>query len=468
MIWLLLGFLVILTVPLVILYMPWVSPKARHSFIMAVRNLWLHKLRSFLSVLGIIIGTGAVIMLMAFGEGSMQDALEDIRKQGATNIIVMSVKPPEGSASQSRSFIARYGLLYSDYERFIDTIPHLKDTLPMRSFGGEIRSLTGSTSLNGRIVATTPRYASVYRLADAIERGRFLDDDDEMPIPRNVVILGSEVASILFPAEDPVGKSIRVSGKDRAFRVVGVLKERTPNTSGPEIENYNADIYIPLASQRALMGETAFFRSTGSRGGERVQLSQIILTVNDADCKEDQDKLKERVRGTADQVRDHLLSYHDATRKDWEIKVPLDKLEQAERTRDRYRLLLALIAGISLLVGGIGIMNIMLATVTERTREIGIRRALGAKRRDVTFQFLVESIVQTTLGGLIGVGIGLGVVFVVPWVALEFFSARVPATVHIPSIFIAFCVAMAVGVLFGWYPSRRAAALDPIEALRHE
>jgi putative ABC transport system permease protein len=468
MVWLLLGFLVILCIPLVILYVPWVSPKARHSFIMAVRNLWLHKLRSFLSVLGIIIGTCAVITLMAFGEGSMQDALEDIRNQGATNIIIMSVKPPEDGTAQRRSFIARYGLLYADYDRFIDTMPHLKDTLPMRTFAGEFRAVTNGNVLNGRVVATTPRYASVFKLDDKLERGRFLDDDDDAPIPRNVVVLGSEVASILFPAEDPLGKSIRISGKERAFRVVGVLKERIPNTSGPEIETYNTDIYIPLASQRLLLGEVAFFRTSGSRGGERVQLSQIILTVDDSDCKEDQDKLKERVRGTADQVRDLLDINHDRARKDWDIKVPLDKLEQAERTRDRYRLLLAMIAGISLLVGGIGIMNIMLATVTERTREIGIRRALGAKRQDITFQFLVEAVVQTTLGGMVGVAIGLLTIVSVPWIAKFFFSTKLPATLHVPSTFIAFCVSMAVGVLFGWYPARRGAALDPIEALRHE
>jgi putative ABC transport system permease protein len=468
MVWLFIGFAIILCVPLVILYVPWVSPKARHSFIMAVRNLWLHKLRSFLSVLGIIIGTCAVIALMAFGEGSMQDALEDIKNQGATNIIIMSVKPPEEGSGQRRSFIARYGLQYADYDRFIDTIPNLKDTLPMRTFAGELRSVTNGNVLNGRVVATTPRYATIFRLDNKIERGRFLDDDDEVPIPSNVVVLGSEVANVLFPAEDPIGQSIRISGKERAFRVIGVMKERVPNTSGPEIETYNTDIYIPLAAQRALLGEIAFFRTSGSRGAERVQLSQIILTVDDHDCKEDQDKLKERVRGTADQVRDHLERFHERGRKDWDIKVPIDKLEQAERTRDRYRLLLAMIAGISLLVGGIGIMNIMLATVTERTREIGIRRALGAKRRDVTFQFLVESVVQTTLGGIIGVGLGLGTVFLVPWVAQFFFKTRLPATVHVPSIFIAFCVAMAVGVLFGWYPSRRAAQLDPIEALRHE
>jgi putative ABC transport system permease protein len=166
-------------------------------------------------------------------------------------------------------------------------------------------------------------------------------------------------------------------------------------------------------------------------------------------------------------VTTQLDMFHDSNKRDWNVKVPLDKLEDAERTRDRYRRQMAMIAGISLLVGGIGIMNIMLATVTERTREIGIRRALGAKRSDVTFQFLVEALVQTTLGGLIGVGFGFLIIWLAPPIG-DYFGNHLPTKVHQPSVFMAFFAAVVVGVLFGWYPSRRAARLDPIEALRHE
>jgi putative ABC transport system permease protein len=193
------------------------------------------------------------------------------------------------------------------------------------------------------------------------------------------------------------------------------------------------------------------------RGAEQVQLSQIILTV----------EKMEQVRPTSEIVTAQLDMYHDASKRDWNVKVPLDKLEDAERTRDRYRIQMAMIAGISLLVGGIGIMNIMLATVTERTREIGIRRALGAKRGDVTFQFLVEAVVQTTIGGMIGVGLGFAVIYVAPEIA-NYLAIRLPAKPHIPSVFLAFFAAVGVGMLFGWYPSWRAARLDPIEALRHE
>lgn len=471
--YLLLTMIAAVVVPVLLWQTPLVPAKMRSSVITAIRNLWLHKLRSFLSVLGIIIGTAAVIALMAFGEGSMQDALDDIKKQGATNIIAMSVKPPEEATGTRRSFVAKYGLTDEDYRRFQQTIPNLVATLPMRVFGAEMRPVIDSRMYQGRVVGTTARYGSVYKLGTLIERGRFLTDDDERPFPRNVCVLGSEVAKELFPGEDPLGKTIKMSGKDRAFTVIGVLKDRSPSTSGADIEKYNGDIYIPLAACRALLGETIVFRSSGMRGAEQVQLNQIVLTVESM----------EQVRATAEMVRSQLEQFHDKAKKDWDIKVPLDKLEEAERTRDRFRLLMAMIAGISLLVGGIGIMNIMLATVTERTREIGIRRALGAKRGDITFQFLVEAIVQTTVGGLLGVATGLAVVFGGPkvayWthhIALEFgfnwlaeqIPERVPVAIHEPSIYLAFGVAVAVGVLFGWYPSRRAAHLDPIEALRHE
>jgi putative ABC transport system permease protein len=448
----------LLLLPAILAITPLGGPKLRRSFITAVRNLWLHKLRSFLSVLGIIIGTAAVIALMAFGEGSMQDALDDIMRQGATNIIVMSLKPPDDASSNKRSFVAKYGLTELDYERFKTTVPNLVNApLPMRTFQAEVRPVTESRMLIARVVATTPHYATIYSLGDKIDTGRFIVEADEAPTPRNVCILGAEAARVLYPGEDPINKVVRFAGKNPAFSIVGVLKDRSPSTSGPDIEKYDNDIYIPLATSKALIGETTFIRTSGMRGAEQVQLSQIVLTV----------EKMEQVRPTSEIVTAQLDLAHDSSKRDWGVKVPLDKLEDAQRTRDRYRIQMAMIAGISLLVGGIGIMNIMLATVTERTREIGIRRALGAKRGDVTFQFLVEAVVQTTVGGLIGVGLGFAVIYLAPLIA-HHFAIRLPAKPHLPSVFMAFFVAVAVGVLFGWYPSRRAARLDPIEALRHE
>src|SRR5262249_53855536 len=238
---------------------------------------------------------------------------------------------------------------------------------------------------------------------------------------------------------------------------IGVLKSRMPTggTGGSQAaEDYNHDVYIPLETCRARFGETIMIRQSGAFMREMVELSQVTLTVSDID----------KVRPTGDVVRD-VLSRDQ--KNDWAVTVPLDRLEEAERAKKRYQMLLVLIASISLLVGGIGIMNIMLATVTERTREIGIRRALGAKRRDITMQFLIEAVVQTTLGGLLGAVAGLTVVFVVPWLA-SLLELNLPAKVHLGSIFLSLAVAVSVGVIFGLYPAYRASRLDPIEALRHE
>jgi putative ABC transport system permease protein len=425
--------------------------KGRRSLVLAIRSLWLHKLRVILSVLGIIIGTAAVISLMAFGKGSMQDALEDIKRQGATNIIVRSVKPPEDGSSQRRSFVATYGLTYQDYER-LQTISTVIRHVPLRVFPAEIRRL--EMMQNGRVVGTTPGYAEVHKLP--IVAGRFLTEDDNHRMI-NVAVLGAGIAESLFPFEDPIGQSVRLG--QHFYVIVGLLGDRMPTggTGGSQAaEEYNNDVYIPLATCRARFGERIYIRQSGSRSGEQVELHQVTLTVTDVD----------KVRPTGQVVESLLRQNH--LKGDWAVTVPLDRLEEAERAEERYLMLLVLIASISLLVGGIGIMNIMLATVTERTREIGIRRALGAKRRDITLQFLVEAMVQTAVGGLLGVLAGLGAVYVIPWVAQWLASAHLPAMIHEKSISLSLVVAVSVGVLFGWYPARRASMLDPIEALRHE
>jgi putative ABC transport system permease protein len=426
------------------------TAKARRGVMLALRSLWLHKLRAFLSVLGIIIGTSAVIALMAFGEGSMQDALEDIRRMGATNIIVRSVKPPEESNAR-RIRVAMYGLTQSDYARMatLQASGNVTRMVPMRVFPVEIRR--EAILHNGRAVGTTPEYAEINQLNLAV--GRFLVHSDGLRM-ENVCAIGSAVAAKLFPYSDPLGESIRVGS--HYYRIIGVLRSRMPTggAGGSQAaEDYNHDVYIPLETVNVRFGRQITIRSSGSFNREQVDLSQITLTVSDID----------KVRPTGEVIREMLEDRH--LKPDWAVTVPLDRLEEAERSKARYQMLLVLIASISLLVGGIGIMNIMLATVTERTREIGIRRALGAKRRDITMQFLIEAMVQTTIGGLLGVVVGLAIVFLVPAVA-ALWDVNLPAQIHVPSIFISLGVAISVGVLFGWYPARRAAHLDPIEALR--
>jgi putative ABC transport system permease protein len=427
--------------------------KGRSGLVLALRSLWLHKLRAFLSVLGIIIGTGAVITLMGFGEGSMQDALEDIKRMGATNIIVRSFKPPD-DANAARTRVAMYGLTATDVKRFETMLGvSLVRMVPMRVFNQQIRYL--GQMHNGRVVGTTPEYALVNQLEMNV--GRFLNDDDEQHM-KNVVVLGARTARKLFPFDDPLDNK-KIYIKDQDYHVVGVVRSRMPTggTGGSQAaEDFNDDVYMPLSTCRGRFGETIMYRQSGSFQREQVYLSQITMTVASM----------EQVRATAGVVQQIMDEGH--WRKDFTLTVPLDKLEEAERTKERYQMLLAAIASISLLVGGIGIMNIMLATVTERTREIGIRRALGAKRIDITMQFLIEAVAQTTVGGLLGALLGLAMVFVVPLAAAWLFGANLPAKVHVPAIFVALTASVIVGVFFGWYPARRAALLDPIEALRHE
>jgi putative ABC transport system permease protein len=431
--------------------------KWRSSFVLALRSLWLHKLRSMLSVLGIIIGTLAVITLMAFGKGSMEDALEDIRRQGTTNVIVRSIKPTDETTTAKRSWVVNYGLTWDDYDRctMLETVI---GKVPMRVFPYEVRRL--DRVFQARVVATSEDYAKINRFEMAV--GRFLvdgedqrDEGDDQRF-RNVIVLGARVAEELFPFEEIVGQTVVLNREQ--YVVVGVIKDRLPRGTtggGQSAEDFNKDVYIPIKTCRVRFGERIIIRQGGSRTGEQVELHQVTLTISDID----------KVRSTGDVVRNLLERYH--TKKDWEVAVPLDRLEEAERARDRYNTLLAFIASISLLVGGIGIMNIMLATVTERTREIGIRRALGAKRRDITMQFIIEAVVQTSIGGLLGTLLGVAVVFGVPLAARLFTKSPPPVQLEVWSIFLSLGVAVGVGMLFGWYPARRASRLDPIEALRH-
>jgi putative ABC transport system permease protein len=434
--------------------------KVRSSLVLATRSLWLHKLRSFLSVLGIIIGTAAVIALMAFGEGSMYDALEDIKRQGATNVIVRSLKPAEDTNSNRRSWIVAFGLTWGDFERIAMLQPAVKGLVPMRVFPQDVYRLERKAQ-GVRVVGTTEDYQRIHQfemaggrfLVDSEDQGGHEGDDHKI---RNVVVLGAGVADELFPFEAPLGKTIVLNKHN--YMVVGVMKPRMPmgtTASGEGQEEYDRDLYIPIRTCNARFGEKVIVRQSGARFGEQVQLHQITVTVADMS----------QVRDTGEAIRDLLERHHQ--KKDWTVTVPLDRLEEAERTRARFTWLMAMIAGISLVVGGIGIMNIMLATVTERTREIGVRRALGAKRRDITLQFLIEAVVQTGLGAVLGLVMALFIIYAVPPLAAGLFGATLPARLHVPSIFLALGVAVGVGVLFGWYPAQRASRLDPIEALRH-
>ena len=323
---------------------------------------------------------------------------------------------------------------------------------PCASFPQEITYL--DKMCNGRVVGTTPVYTDVNQIHMSV--GRFFNATDEAEM-ENVAVLGSGVADKLFPYKDPLNQYVKLG--NYIYKVIGVVAERMPISSvggtTQSAEQFDYDVYIPLKTCQVRFGERIFLRQSGSRSGEQVELSQVTLQVKDMDS----------VRPAGSVIKELLERYHP--RQDYAMTVPLDRLEAAERERDRFTSLMAKIATISLVVGGIGIMNIMLATVTERTREIGIRRALGAKRRDIVLQFLIEAVVQTTLGGVIGVLLGLVAVFIVPWTATHVFDDHLPAKLNVDSIFYSLAATLVVGVAAGLYPAWRASKLDPIEALRH-
>jgi len=410
---------------------------------LGVKNLRLHKLRSFLTMLGVVFGVSSVIAMLAVGEGASKEALEQIRKLGSNNIIIRSAKPVKEASREVRIRMSIYGLLYEDMERISESFSSVRRIVPAKLVQQEGR--LGARTLELRVVGTTPEWFDLVRRPMAAGRVMTATDNGQR---RNVVVLTEHGARRLLAGESTIGQNLRIGGG--VFEVIGIVRSESGFGGDIQTPDQDVDAYIPLEVARERFGDIFTRRAAGARIRELVELHQIIAEVATLD----------EVESTSAGIESLLKRFHK--KDDYRVSVPLALLRQAEATKRTFNIVLGSIAAISLLVGGIGIMNIMLASVTERTREIGIRRAIGAKRKQIVGQFLIETVVLSTTGGLLGIGIGL----LVPWLITSF--AGMPTVVKPWSLVLSLGISMTVGILFGIYPAFRAAELDPIEALRHE
>jgi len=409
---------------------------------LGVKTLLMHKLRSLLTMLGVVFGVGSVIAMLAVGEGASAEALDQIRKLGSNNIIIHSVKPTEEEQTR-RTRMSVYGLTYEDEKRINETFREIRRTAPAKIVRKEGR--LGNRSLDVRLVGTTPAWFHLV-LRDMIA-GRPITALDETR-KAAVVVLTEFGARRLLATQHTVGQSIRIGGN--YFEVIGIVKSEGGEVSSVQTPDQEVDAYIPLSTARQRFGDVFTQRSSGTWIREQVELHQVIVEVEGIDDVEPVALGLDRL----------LTTFHEKV--DYRLSVPLALLRQAEATKRTFNIVLGSIAGISLLVGGIGIMNIMLASVTERTREIGIRRAIGARRSHIVMQFLIETVVLSTLGGVVGILLGICIPMLITRVA----GMHTIITPY--SLILAVGISMTVGIVFGLYPAARAANLDPIVALRHE
>lgn len=428
---------------------------------LGLNNLRLHLLRSILTALGIILGVAAVITMVSIGEGSTRLALEQIERLGARNIIIRSTKPPEASdAGQGggRSWQVTYGLKRDTLAAIQHNFADARRIVPLKAVGSEV--LRNEIRQTSQAFGTLPEFQEVANIN--IARGRFLTRED-VEQRAGVAILGHQVAQRLFPIEDPLGRTVRID--DHVFEVVGITAPvGLSGGAGAALigRDLNHDVYLPITTAESRFGDLITRRVAGQFSAEQVEIMEIYIEA----------PTRNAVRLFASRLQ-RVLEVRHPNLRDVDLIVPFELLDTAERTQMQSNIVFGSIAGISLLVGGIGIMNIMLASVTERTREIGVRRALGATRDHIVYQFVVETGVLSAVGGIIGVLLGIGVTFGIGYAApylseMLDTDAQIATALTMWSVILSFAVATLTGLIFGIYPAIVAARQDPIVALRHD
>lgn len=402
---------------------------------LAIRMLWANKMRSGLTTLGVIIGVSAIIVVLAVGEGGKALVISELEALGSNLIWVYR----ERLAHRSLSLSEEKRLTYEDVIALKKGCSYIKNAAPILYLFGEVTyGKVFSKHKSVFLVSTTPEFQTVRKIK--LKKGRFINDKD-LKNKQNICVLGEKISKDLFGKEDPRGRIILLEGAK--FKVVGVLaKKRRGMFVIEEIDDYS--IYIPLTSGQYL--------------AETKEVDIAYLEISDA----------KRV-GLAEKEIKKILKLKF---KDDNIRV--QKMEEILNYVKKVTSILAIMIGsvavISLMVGGIGIMNIMLVSVTERTREIGLRKAVGAKKRDILFQFLIEAVVLSVGGGIIGILLGIGETVLISKIAVVFLKdiPHWPPLITFKSVLLAFLFSVSIGIFFGFYPAHRAAKLEPAEALRYE
>lgn len=450
--------------------------KLLYNFDIAIEAIQRNKLRAFLTSLGIIFGVASVIAMLAIGTGAQQEVLAQMQLLGTNNVIIKPVLEQfEGSVNESGSGqgeTQKYspGLTLHDLQSIKEFVPEVEFISPEIIF--ETNFIRNARMRSGKVVGVNDEYFFISNFE--IENGNnFTDIQIENAEP--VAIIGSDVRTKFFPGEEPIGKKIKVG--NLWLTVIGVLEKKELSTENIEslgIRNHNLDIFMPATTlllrfkNRALVTKDDIDTRAGGFGGgviffggpgeeeEEVntnynQLDKLIVRVSDS-----------RFSVSIADVLSRMLKRRHNSVVDFEIIVPEQLLAQEQRTKRIFNIVLSSIASISLIVGGIGIMNIMLASVVERYREIGVRMAVGAQKKDIELQFLTEALAISISGGVIGIILGMAFSF-----AIEL-TADISTIVTPSSIIISFGVALIIGVVFGYFPAKRAAQQDPVHALRHE
>lgn len=406
---------------------------------MGLQSLFVHKLRSLLTMLGMIFGVGAVVAMLSITAGAQKEMMSYIDLLGVNNIIIEAKEAVDRNELQTRRLISP-GLTFRDYRAITENVQGIEAATPRKRFK-PLKVLPKSATEPPLLMGVTPAYLSINSLK--VVEGRWFDETDN-ETSAAVCVLGESAKVGLFGYEPAVGKFVKVN--DTWLQVVGVLAQQaTADTEveGVELTNRNNLIIAPL--------NTVMRRFEDNNSYLKDEIDGIYMRV-----KEGTDSID-----TSSVINAILASTHkDAG--DFNVTVPAGLLEQRKRTQFIFSVVMLCIAGISLLVGGIGIMNIMLATVLERTREIGIRRAIGARQADIIRQFLMEAVLISIMGGLIGIAFGFTLSKLIGSIA------GWATVVTTSSIVVAFGVSVGIGMVFGIYPAVQAAKLDPIEAIRYE